>query len=309
MAINPAMKMALKALSYDVSKDNYKLRRTASEIKGPHVLRPLYELWDKKILVDDREITVRIYPAPKGCNQKLILFFHGGGWVTESINTYNNVCKSLAKRMRCRVASVEYGLAPEHPFPHGLNDCYEVAKVIYTQPELFGVKKENITLIGDSAGGNLAAAVSLRARDTGEFSVPRQVLVYPATFNNHSESSPFPSVKENGEDYLLTSAAVCEYMKLYKSKDEDYDNPYFAPLLTKDFSNQPDTLVISAEFCPLRDEGEEYARRLKIAGNKVSLYRMKDALHGFLSMGINFVQVKTAYDLIAKFMNIEKRDY
>lgn len=105
-----------------------------------------------------------------------------------------------------------------------------------------------MTVIGDSAGGNLAAAVSLRARDEGEFYIPRQILIYPATYYDHSESSPFASVMENGSEYLLTSKRICEYIDLYKRDDEDLKNPYFAPLLAKDFSDQPDTLIITAEF-------------------------------------------------------------
>lgn len=301
MAINKAMRMALKALSYEGIKD-YKLQRTAADIKGLHVLLPFYEQWDRKILCGDREITVRVYPAPKDGTEQLILFFHGGGWVTESINTYNNVCRSLAKNMKCKVVSVDYRLAPEYPFPAGLDDCYEVARLVYTQPELFGVKKEDIILVGDSAGGNLAAAVSMRARDTGDFSVPAQVLIYPATYNNHTESSPFASVRENGTDYLLTAGSICDYMKLYKSTDADYQNPYFAPLLAGSFENLPRTLVITAEFDPLRDEGEEYARRLKQGGNQVELYRILDSLHGFFSMGTGFIHVRKAYELIRSFM-------
>lgn len=304
MAINKAMRMALKALSYDGINENYKLQRTAAEMKGPHVLLPFYEQWDKKIPAPDgHEITTRLYPAPADALDRFILFFHGGGWVTESINTYNAVCRSLAKHMRCQVLSVGYRLAPEHPFPAGFDDCYYVAKLVCTQPELFGVHASSVTLVGDSAGGNLVAAVSLKARDTGDFKVSRQVLIYPATFNDHSENSPFKSVQENGTDYLLTSGAVRNYMSLYKSCDDDCQNPYFAPLLAKDFSDQPSTLVITAEYDPLRDEGEEYARRLQLAGNRVQLHRMPDSLHGFFSMGTGFVHVRKAYQFIQSFLD------
>ena len=107
-----------------------------------------------------------------------------------------------------------------------------LAKEIYKNPSLLGIKTNEITLIGDSAGGNLAAAVSLMARDRGDFLPHRQILIYPATYNDHSETSPFPSVHENGEGYLLTSKKVCDYLDLYQGKDEDRLNPYFAPLLS-----------------------------------------------------------------------------
>lgn len=303
MPLEKAFKKALKALSREDVKSIYKLKRAEAYIKAPHVTRPIYKLWDKKILSGDREIALRLYPAPRGCHGKMILFFHGGGWVTESVDTYNSLCKSLAKYFKCKVASVDYRLAPEFPFPMGFDDCYEVAKLVYNEPQLFDAKHGEIVMMGDSAGGNLAAAVALKARDTGDFKIPTQVLIYPAVFNNHTPSSPFKSVTENGTDYLLTAKAVRDYMELYKGKDEDYNNPYFAPLLTKDFTDLPNTLVITAELDPLRDEGEEYAKRLKLGGNTVELFRMKDSLHGFFSMGLTFMHVRRAYEIIENFLS------
>lgn len=307
MAINKAMRMALKALSYDGVKEIYKLQRTAGEIKAPHVLKPVYEQWDRSVICDEHEIPVRVYPPPRNYDGKrVILFFHGGGWVTENVNTYNSVCKTMAQRLCARVVSVDYRLAPENRFPDGLKDCYAVAKEIFTFPELFNTKTEDIILVGDSAGGNLAAVVSMIARDSGDFKVPRQVLLYPATYNDHTENSPFRSVIENGRDYLLTAGAVQDYMDLYKSKDDDIMNPYFAPLLAENFSGLPETLIITAEFDPLRDEGEEFGLRIRKAGGVCRIYRMKDALHGFFSMNYRFAHVKRAYELINEFLNGEE---
>lgn len=306
MAINKAMKLALKALSYpDVDiKKMYKLQRSFEIVKSPLLLGPLiYKNWDHKVISGGREITVRIYTPQEKKSKKILLFFHGGGWVTESIDTYNSICMNLADNTHCKVVSVEYRLAPENPFPCGLDDCYAVAKELYLNAACFSASPDDIVLIGDSAGGNLAAAVSLRARDEGAFSVTRQILIYPATYHDHTESSPFPSVLENGKDYLLTSKRICDYMELYQSCPEDLHNPYFAPLLAKSFENQPDTLVITAEFDPLRDEGEAYAQRLKEAGADVTLYRMEDALHGFFSLDPRYAAVQKAYSLINDFLN------
>ena len=142
---------------------------------------------------------------------------------------------------------------------------------------------------------------SLMARDRGEFLPRRQILIYPATYNDHTEHSFFDSVRENGTDYLLTSKRVCDYMDLYKSSDEDLHNPYFAPLLAKSLADQPDTLVITAEYDPLRDEGEEYARKLRKFGNQVQLHRVADGLHGFFSLPPSFPQVKECYEIINRF--------
>lgn len=306
MAINKAMKLALKALSYpDVDiKKMYKLQRSFEIVKSPLLLGPLiYKNWDHKVISDGREITVRIYTPQEKKSKNILLFFHGGGWVTESIDTYNSVCMNLAANTHCKVVSVEYRLAPENPFPCGLDDCYAVAKELYLNAACFSASPDDIVLVGDSAGGNLAAAVSLRARDEGDFSVTRQILIYPATYHDHTENSPFASVLENGKDYLLTSKRICDYMELYQSSPEDLQNPYFAPLLAGDFANQPDTLVITAEFDPLRDEGEAYANRLREAGAHVTQYRMEDALHGFFSLDPRYAPVQKAYSLINDFLN------
>ncbi len=307
MAISKAMRAALHALSYPANIDvgkTYKVSRAVRGLRTP--LAPLYHLWDHKIERDGHEIRVRIYTPKKQTGQRLLLFFHGGGWVLESVDTYDAVCRNLANRTGCRVASVEYGLAPEHIFPEGLEDCYAAAREVYRNPEQFGVGSQEITLIGDSAGGNLAAAVSLMARDRGEFSVAQQILIYPATHYDHTPDSRFASVRENGTDYLLTAKRVSDYMALYAGGDASVmQNPYFSPLCAPDLSGQPRTLVITAEFDPLRDEGEAYACALCNAGGDVQLYRMPDALHGYFSLPARFPMVRHTYDLIAKFLNGE----
>ena len=187
----------------------------------------------------------------------------------------------------------------------GLEDCYVVAKALYTGKFVLNVKPENITLIGDSAGGNLCAALSLMARDRGEFMPKRQILIYPATYNDYTEKSPFPSVKENGTDYLLTAGKMQDYIDLYAKNEEDKQNPYFAPYLAKDVSHQPDTLILTSEFDPLRDEGEAYGKRLKEAGNYVQIHRIKGALHGYFALGIKHLYVQESFTYINAFLKGE----
>ena len=305
MAINKFMRYALKLLSYpdiDVRK-TYQIKRTIKNIQLPDELLKDNRWRNFIVPANEHDILTRIYSPKELSGRGTLLFFHGGGWVTESVKTYHKVCYDLAKHTGCHVVSVDYRLAPENPFPNGLNDCYTVAQSLLRSPEIFGLSHEKITLIGDSAGGNLAAAVSLMAHDNGIFSIPRQILIYPATYNDHSESSPFPSVIENGKDYLLTSRQVSEYISLYKQSDNDLNNPYFAPLLADDLTGQPDTLVITAEYDPLRDEGEAYAYRLRKGGNNVTVHRMRDALHGFLALGPRFTHVKQTYALINNFLD------
>jgi len=305
MAINKAMRAALSALSYpeiDIRK-TFPLERELKKITSWRLKKPdLYHIWEHAVPRGDHDIPVRIFTPSEKARYSVLLFFHGGGWVTGNIDSYDGVCTDMAALTGRMVVSVDYELAPEHRFPEGLEDCYAVAREIFLDDNLLGTRPEEIVLIGDSAGGNLAAAVSLMARDRGEFLPARQILIYPAAGNDYSDDSPFPSVKENGNGYLLTARRVRDYMELYRSSEEDLKNPYFAPLMARDFSRQPDTLIITAEYCLLRDEGEFYGKKLKEAGNRVEIVRMPDALHGYFALPARFELVRKTYDIINNFL-------
>lgn len=305
MAINKLMRSALKALSYpDINTPkNYKAERVVVNVTHKHVLRPFYKIWDHKISAGDRDIPVRIFsPEARGAFP-VLLFFHGGGWVTGNIDSYDKVCTVMARRTRHKVVSVDYRLAPEFPFPAGLEDCYRVAEELFTQPGLLGVTADQITLIGDSAGGNLAAALSILARDRGVFLPRRQILLYPAAAADHGPDSPYPSLRENGADYLLTAKRIQDYETLYRGGQDLAGNPYYAPLEAADLSNQPETLILTAEFDPLRDEGEAFGHKLRSFGNRVEIHRLPDALHGFISLSARFQAVKKSYGYINRFLS------
>ena len=131
----------------------------------------------------------------------------------------------------------------------------------------------------------------------------KQILIYPALNNCYTEESPYRSVQENGEGYLLTAVKMEDYLKLYESSPDDRQNPYFAPILAKDLSHMPETLILTAEFDPLRDEGEEYGKRLKEAGNYVEIHRIPDALHGYFALGIRFLHVQESFEIMNCFLN------
>ena len=237
-----------------------------------------------------------------------VLFFHGGGWVNGDVDFYTDACTTMALKLERRVVSVDYRRAPEHRFPRAAEDCYEVARQLFAgtlAPELLpAVDPRHVVLFGDSAGGNLAAVVSLMARDRGAFAPPAQILLYPATAADHDPAtSPFESLRTNGEDYLLSTQDVRDYLDLYAPNPADRANPYLAPLLAPSLANQPRTLVVTAEYCPLRDEGEAYARALALAGNQVSCYRMLDAIHGYLLYPSVLSLVKDTYELMRGFLD------
>jgi acetyl esterase/lipase len=302
--MNSFTKKIIKALScpYINLKKYYKAYRRVLNAVNLY-FKPLYNAMDHKFVVDGREIPVRVFHPGKVESGRILVFFHGGGWVTGNIDSYTKVCANMANQTGHTVISVDYRLAPEYPFPAGVEDCYYAVKELFLNLDLLHFKSDDITLIGDSAGGNLAAAVSLMARDRGEFLPRRQILIYPAAYYDHSENSPFASVRENGKDYILTSKRIQDYMDLYVPDEDDRHSPYVAPLLADDLSNQPDTLIITAEFDPLRDEGEAYGFRLREYGNHVRIYRMEDALHGFIALPRKTEYVVKCYEIINQFLS------
>lgn len=306
MALSKGMLALFRALSFpDLEvKKNYESLRHVINATNPKTVRALYRAWDHKVMCGDHQVPVRIFSPLDGLQHPVLLFFHGGGWVTGNIDSYDHVCADMTQMTNHVVVSVDYRLAPEYPFPAAPEDCYAVTReILLNAYSLFSIDPKNVTLIGDSAGGNLAAVVSLMARDRGEFLPRQQILLYPATYNDHSESSPFPSVCVNGNGYLLTSKRIGDYMDLYAANEGDRLNPYFAPLLAEDLSHQPRTLVITAEFDPLRDEGEAYGEQLRRAGNFVEIHRLPDVLHGFLSLPKRFSPIKHTYRIINRFLN------
>lgn len=306
MAINKYMRAVLRALSYpdvDVTR-HYLLVRQATRIVHPP-LPVLQKTTDYTVQNGETAVPCRLfYPQGRPTGEgPLILFAHGGGWIAGDVETYARVCQTMAHQTGRRVLSIDYRLAPEFRFPAGFSDCYAVARQLFCDPFL-PVRPEEITLMGDSAGGNLMAAVSLKARDTGDFTPRRQILIYPSCAADHApDESPYASLRENGEGYLLTTKRVCDYMALYRARPEDCQNPYFAPLAARSLDRQPDTLIVTAQYDPLRDEGEAYGARLLADGNRVSVRRMPDALHGFFSLPVRFPQVGQCYRHIHDFLN------
>lgn len=249
-------------------------------------------------------VPVRIFRPKETRRNDVVVFFHGGGWVTGDIDSYTPACTTMADLMGCVVASVDYRLAPEHPFPAGLDDCYRVARKILDQPELLDAQRpEDVILMGDSAGGNLAAVVAMRLRDRGETVPSRQILLYPVTQWDHDpQTSPFDSVREHGEDLRLTNTEVQDYLELYVPDSTQRRDPEVSPLAAENFSDLPRTLMITAGLDLLRDEGEAFAAALAEAGNDVVVHRVERALHGFITLPRFSRSLREAYEQIDAFL-------
>ncbi|MGH3089259.1 MAG: alpha/beta hydrolase [Rubrobacteraceae bacterium] len=225
-------------------------------------------------------LPVRLYKPEEGGLLPLVVYYHGGGWVIGSIESHDATCRALAKASGCAVASIEYRLAPESGFPAAPEDCYAATRWLAENGEEIGVDSSRLAVAGDSAGGNLAAVVSLMARDRAGPEISRQLLIYPSV--DFTEN--YPSYEENGEGYFLTTAAMKWFIGHY-IEEESYKEEWTAsPILAGDHSNLPPAIIVTAGFDPLRDEGEAYAEKLKDAGVEAKVIRYDGQIHGFVSM-------------------------
>lgn len=301
MALNEALRAALRALSFpdvDLPKNYRRVRalQDAAPMLRAHIVQNARE-------AQIAGVPVRIYePEPDARRAGALLFFHGGGWVTGSLVSYHAACGHLCEHTGRPVCSVGYRLAPEHRFPDGLSDCHAVLQAVLAGDPTFPYDGP-LTLMGDSAGGNLAAASLLMCMERGERLPDAQILFYPVVQTDFTDGSPFPSVRENGQDYLLTSRMMREYLALYVRGEVDARNPFLAPLYAPSLAGLPRALVVTAQYDPLRDEGEAFAARLEREGVPTSHVRVEGALHGFFSLPPRFAHAARALELVRDFLD------
>lgn len=227
------------------------------------------------------QIPVRVYARESGDRRPALVYFHGGGFVFGNLDTHDAVCRSLAKESGAVVISVDYRLAPEHKFPAAVEDSYAATLWVAANAEHLGIDSNRIAVGGDSAGGNLATVVAMRCRDAGGPKLALQVLIYPVTDCSSFETE---SHRELADGYFLTRSAMEWFTGHYLPSAEEKRNPEASPLLARNLKGLPPAVVITAEFDPLRDEGEAYAKRLKDAGVPVTVSRYPGMIHGFVSM-------------------------
>jgi acetyl esterase len=227
------------------------------------------------------DIPLRLYANDHGGLRPALVFFHGGGFVFGNLDTHDAVCRALAKESGAVVVAVDYRLAPEHKFPAAVDDSYAATVWIAANAERLGIDAQRIAVGGDSAGGNLATVVAMRCRDAGGPTLAAQVLLYPVTDVSTFDTG---SHRELGEGYFLTRASMEWFTGHYLASTDHKRHPEASPLLAPNLSGLPPALVITAEFDPLRDEGEAYAKRLQQAGVPVTVTRYPGMIHGFVSM-------------------------
>ncbi|RBY83050.1 alpha/beta hydrolase [Geodermatophilus sp. TF02-6] len=221
-------------------------------------------------------LPVRVY-TPTGSPRGVLVYFHGGGWVIGTIEIVDSPCRALADAAGCVVVAAQYRLAPESAYPAAPEDCYAVTQWVAEHEAELGTEPAGIVVAGDSAGGNLAAVVALMARDRGGPQLAFQALIYPVTDVASFETD---SYGQNAEGYLLTARSMRWFRDHYVPDESRRAEPYASPLRADDLSGLPPAFVAVAEFDPLHDDGERYAKALEQAGGQVELKRYEGQIHG-----------------------------
>jgi acetyl esterase len=229
---------------------------------------------------DGAKIPFRYYRPPGVTGTKSILFFHGGGFVTRDLESHDRACRRIARENRMPVFSIAYRLAPEHKFPVPVEDCEDAFKWLVNNANEYEINPAKITVMGDSAGANLATAVCLLCKQKSTLTPWRQVLIYPTV----DARLCHPSIDRLGKNYFLTKELMQWFVNQYQQTEEDILNPLMSPLLAEDVSGLPPAYVCTAEFDPLLDEGYAYAQKLEEAGVEVKYRKFEGVIHGFLNL-------------------------
>jgi acetyl esterase len=253
-------------------------------------------------MVNDLSLPSAVGPIPARfyCNRAgatsapLLVFYHGGGWMLGSIDSYDTICRRLAVKANCAVMSIGYRLAPETPFPGAVDDAYAATLWCAQNAARLGIDAAKIAVCGDSAGGNLAAVVAQMSHDSQQFRIALQILIYPAT----DLSREWPSYERNASGYMLTAAALRWLRDNYVVDPRERSDVRASPMLRANMAGLPPALIISAEFDPLVDDNEAYADRLKAAGVATRYICFPGMIHPFFTLGGFIDEAERAEELI-----------
>lgn len=258
--------------------------------------QPVAKVEDLRISGPECDLPVRVYTPLADEPFATLVYFHGGGWVIGSIETHDGLCRAIADAAGAIVVSVDYRLAPEHPFPAATEDAYAATRWVAENAARLGAGDGRVAVGGDSAGGNLATVVCLMARDRGGPAITWQLLLYPIT----DYKLDTPSYRDYAEGHLLTRDAMAWFWRHYLSGGADREHPYISPLRASSLAGLPPALVITAECDPLRDEGDAYARRLAESGVPVTSTCYPGMVHGFVRRSRLLDQGGEALDQIGR---------
>ncbi len=253
-------------------------------IRDPATNAQVRAVEDSVIAGPAGDLAIRTYRPEADGPVPTVVYFHGGGFVIGDLDTQDDHARLICRDVNAVVVSVDYRLAPEHPFPAGFEDCLAATRWVADHIDELGGDAARIAVSGDSAGGNLAAAVAVACKDGGP-SLKAQLLLYPGVDFRQDETL-YPSRVENGEGYFLSAVDMAWFRDHYLGGETTHENdPRASVLLTEDLAGLPAAVVGTGEYDPLRDEGEAYATSLEKAGNTVVLHRFDGLIHGFFGMG------------------------
>src|SRR5262245_55446674 len=294
MALDPQAKALLDTMPPmpDFSTLDLALIRAgmAGGVLGPAEPEAVARVENRTIPGPAGEIPVRVYtPAGKAPFPGLV-YFHGGGFVLCNLDSHDGVCRGLANAAGCVVVSIDYRLAPEHPYPAAPEDCYAATQWVAKNGSELGIDVSRIAVGGDSAGGNLTAVTALMARDRGGPALRFQLMIYPVT----DCAFDTPSYRENGEGYFLTTGMMRWFWQKYLPDPKQAGEGYASPLRAANLGSLPPGLCITAGYDPLRNEGEAYAERLRKAGVDVRTSRYPGMFHGFFGMTAQLEKAREA---------------
>lgn len=259
---------------------------------------PKGEVENASILAEQGAIPIRIYRNSDSPRQPTLLYIHGGGWTLGTLDGVDALCRELSLQAGCTVVSIQYRLAPEHPYPAALQDCSSAFTWLRQNADALRVDRERIAIGGDSAGGNLAIAVCLAARASGTPLPIFQLLAYPAT----DFSSERGSWTEHANAPLLTAEDARWFMSLYAPRVTDHDNPLVSPMRAASLAGLPPAHVVTADVDPLRDDAEAYADRLRIDGVPATVSRYPGVYHGFFTEIGAFARTSEAVADAARYL-------
>ena len=296
MPLDPAVKAMLdnmKAAGFPEldSLPPVQLRRVTAEMFAATrgAPEPVARVENREIPGPAGSIPLRVYTPAGSGPFPVLVFYHGGGFVIGDLDSHDGVCRALANQARCVVVAVDYRLAPEHKYPAAVEDCFAATRYVSEHGAEFNIDPKRLAVGGDSAGGNLSAVVSIMARDRNAPQIAFQLLVYPATDMACDTYS-----HKTFTDYFLTDRSIRYFLGHYLRDGADKKNPQASPALAPHHKALPPALIITAEFDPLRDEGEAYCSKLAAAGVPAKFTRYDGMIHGFFTMGDVLPQGKQA---------------
>lgn len=268
----------------------------AMNVAMPAMPEPVGKVEHILIPTADGEVLARVFtPDTQDTNLPVIVYFHGGGWVIANLDVYESSCRALCNAVQAIVVSVNYRQSPEVKFPAAVNDAYAATQWAIQNAAQFGGDPTRVAVAGESAGGNLAAVACLKAKDEGGKMPVAQLLIYPVTDASMSQ----PSYAENTDTQPLHTSMMTWFWNYYLENDAQKTEKYVAPLTANDLSGLPPAIIITAEHDPLRDEGEQYAKKLADAGVSVKSQRFDGVVHEFFGVAGAVSKAKDAVKFAA----------